>query len=58
MERNLDKSVRPLAEVAESVRKRVIENYGRLFTKEEAVKMVDEIRAELRQRDENAGDTK
>lgn len=58
MERNLDKSVRPLAEVAGSVRKRVIENYGRMFTEEEAVKMVDEIRAELRQRDENAGDTK
>ena len=56
MDRNKQKkfqrSARPLSEVIESCRQSFIKANGRLLTEEEAVKFIDDIRKELREKGE------
>ncbi len=50
--KNVKPSGRTFAETVDSIHEIVIEKYGRLLTEEEAVKLTDEIRAELREKGE------
>lgn len=52
MNEKLQPPVRPISEVLDDIHREVIKNFGRLFTGEEAISLVDEIRAELREKGE------
>jgi len=51
-QKKFQRSDRPLSEVIESCRQSFIKANGRLLTEEEAVKFIDDIRKELREKGE------